>query len=904
MLKQHKKNRSTTRAERVWPLDLCVVILAGAVIYLSVDRLSFSDDRWLYNTWTYVLSVPVSACLLAFLSHSLISRYAQKSIQIGFLFSLVLHLLLFVLAINVVIFRQYFPRQTAANNRSTFSTTKAINNYSYDKKAFSNDWSNPVQSEIDLKPSPFAPDQMVQIQPDSKALEKPLERPTVINDIEPPAASLAEVEEGIPSFLNRKRASSTKQSVGVSFSPKLDNKPISPEVSPSEESVSGSFQRALSTPMRRVAPVTSNLKEPNTRLRNTSPSQSPKKMTMLSNDQLNPTPVDGTPAKVRAKQESGSKLNFPELALNLLKNPITETYSAPSPREVVKNPTRETPNTSYGANLDSIRPNVLAESKRDSSVMSAGRPTLAKSSGTDFQPAMKPGRRSTRAKIAASSSPTTALADPSDTALSLKVFSDVNGAMNRVDRISRLDERMSTPIAPPLATFNPSDNSYTITDSMPNAFSLSPAEREPKILKDVQIDGDIQLPEIKQQIPPRISAKIDNRQNRNSSLPGQFLPAPPFSQRVLRMVDSPTISEESELKPTAITENAIEQGLNYLASNQNADGSWSLQGHGLDVILQSDTAATGLALLAFQGAGYTHQQHEYASTVKKGIEFLLDHQSDDGNLYRSENAISNQNVAFYSHGIAALAICEAYGMTRDTSLKIPAQSSLNYISRTQHRQRGGWRYNAQVSSDTSVTGWMMMALKSGELSGLKILPKTYEGITFWLALAQSNENADRYRYNPFAPDTPTQRHGRVETPTMTAVAALMRLYSGWTRKTAEMQSIADYLLEYPPQIGTKDAPKRDTYYWYYATQVMFHMGGDHWKAWNENLTPILIDSQITEGPLSGSWDPIQPVPDRWSAHAGRVYVTAMNLLNLEVYYRHLPIYEETATVDAASVINE
>ena len=157
MLKQHKKNRSTTRAERVWPLDLCVVILAGAVIYLSVDRLSFSDDRWLYNTWTYVLSVPVSACLLAFLSHSLISRYAQKSIQIGFLFSLVLHLLLFVLAINVVIFRQYFPRQTAANNRSTFSTTKAINNYSYDKKAFSNDWSNPVQSEIDLKPSPFAP---------------------------------------------------------------------------------------------------------------------------------------------------------------------------------------------------------------------------------------------------------------------------------------------------------------------------------------------------------------------------------------------------------------------------------------------------------------------------------------------------------------------------------------------------------------------------------------------------------------------------------------------------------------------------------------------------------------------------------------------------------------------------
>ena len=56
-----------------------------------------------------------------------------------------------------------------------------------------------------------------------------------------------------------------------------------------------------------------------------------------------------------------------------------------------------------------------------------------------------------------------------------------------------------------------------------------------------------------------------------------------------------------------------------------------------------------------------------------------------------------------------------------------------------------------------------------------------------------------------------------------------------------------------------------------------------------------VDSQIKEGAIAGSWDPLLPVPDRWSAHAGRVYVTAMNLLNLEIYYRHLPIYEETSS---------
>ena len=108
-----------------------------------------------------------------------------------------------------------------------------------------------------------------------------------------------------------------------------------------------------------------------------------------------------------------------------------------------------------------------------------------------------------------------------------------------------------------------------------------------------------------------------------------------------------------------------------------------------DVILRSDTAATGLALLHFR-ARYTHQKNTHAATVRGGLQFLLRHQSDDGNLYRQENAISNQNVAFYSHGIAALALCEAYGMTGDPSLQTAAQRALDFISDTQHRQRGGY----------------------------------------------------------------------------------------------------------------------------------------------------------------------------------------------------------------------
>ena len=127
---------------------------------------------------------------------------------------------------------------------------------------------------------------------------------------------------------------------------------------------------------------------------------------------------------------------------------------------------------------------------------------------------------------------------------------------------------------------------------------------------------------------------------------------------------------------------------------------------------------------------------------------------------------------------------------------------------------------------------------------------------------------------------------------MTAVGLLMRLYGGWQRDNPNMLRGAAYLGENLPSNGNALQPERDTYYWYYATQVMAHMGGEHWQAWIARLHPLLVDSQVREGILAGSWDPAAPIPDRWGPQAGRLYVTAMNLLSLEVQYRKLPLYDE------------
>jgi hypothetical protein len=238
-------------------------------------------------------------------------------------------------------------------------------------------------------------------------------------------------------------------------------------------------------------------------------------------------------------------------------------------------------------------------------------------------------------------------------------------------------------------------------------------------------------------------------------------------------------------------------------------------------------------------------------------------------------------------------------MTQDPALKEPAQKALNFIVASQEKQLGGWRYTPGYGADTSVTGWMAMALKSGDLAGLDVPEATYDGVKKWLDYSQVRGQPYLFRYNAFAADTPEQRHGRSPTATMTSVGLLMRMYYGWRRDDPQLRAGADYLLQNLPEQGTAQQYRegknpRDTYYWYYATQVMYHMGGDYWKQWHERLHPMLLETQIQDGPFAGSWHPLSPIPDRWGPHGGRIYVTAMNLLSLEVEYRHLPLYEETA----------
>ena len=363
-----------------------------------------------------------------------------------------------------------------------------------------------------------------------------------------------------------------------------------------------------------------------------------------------------------------------------------------------------------------------------------------------------------------------------------------------------------------------------------------------------------------------------------------------------RRADRRAGSPGDEAAATAERADAIvARGLDFLVRSQQADGRWSLGrfagGTAADVPkLESETAATGLALLCFLGAGHDHFDGPHRDTVRRGLEFLIAAQKPDGDLYVPADELSNSCARLYSHGIAAMALCEAVGMTGDARVKPAAAQACRFIAASQHPDRGGWRYTPGSDADLSVSGWMLVALRAGSLAGLDTDPRALSGVRALLDAAVVPGDPARYLYNP---RSPRQRPSRLSSACMTAVGAVMRLHTGSQPADPNVMAAAKALTSVPVAYGSERDKTRDAYLWYYASQVLVHTGGPDWDRWYRSLVGMLAATQDTAGAESGSWDPLGPQPDRWGQYGGRIYVTALHLLALEVPYRHLPTYTAT-----------
>lgn len=351
---------------------------------------------------------------------------------------------------------------------------------------------------------------------------------------------------------------------------------------------------------------------------------------------------------------------------------------------------------------------------------------------------------------------------------------------------------------------------------------------------------------------------------------GVVRPGTMFAGRDPRIRNDLIVSEGG----SAQTEQAVQRGLKWLAAHQEKEGGWSLgffhqtgdcNGQCGDPGLDSDVAATALGLLPFLGAGHTQLGGPYRETVQRALDRLVEWQRPDGSFQRIDRG------RMYAHGLATIALCEAFALTRDRKLLVPAQSAVQFIVKSQHKA-GGWRYTPGMEGDLSVVGWQLMALRSAQSSYLEVPQQTLDAANRFLSTVQTKPTIATFGYMP---------HYQA-TPAMTAEGLLSRLYGGTPANDAALLRGADYLLK--DHLPTKGDV--NLYYWYYGTQAMHHIGGERWARWNERMRNVLLDLQIRDGHAAGSWEPGR----HHDPSGGRVYATALAVCTLEVYYRHLPLY--------------
>ena len=300
---------------------------------------------------------------------------------------------------------------------------------------------------------------------------------------------------------------------------------------------------------------------------------------------------------------------------------------------------------------------------------------------------------------------------------------------------------------------------------------------------------------------------------------------------------------------TAKSEKSVEDGIEWLVRHQRADGSWALNYHeqcqgnvcSFNPVMESNTAATGLALLPLLGSGYIHTvKSRHQESVRRGISWLVDHQQDDGNLF-----IGPPGMAWmYSHAIGTMALCEAYGLSQDPRLKQPAQvpSDSSSTRRTPPPVAGVIPPARRATRRSSVGRCSPSAAAMARDPD----PQGYPQVV----LAVSRPGRDRSFPHDLClharPGRGIARHDR-RGPAEPAAPGLAPNFPPLVKCASQIA------------VDLDSSNQRNIYYWYYATQLLHNMKNKDWEKWNLKVREGLIGMQVKDGTCAnGSWDPELP----------------------------------------------
>ena len=204
-----------------------------------------------------------------------------------------------------------------------------------------------------------------------------------------------------------------------------------------------------------------------------------------------------------------------------------------------------------------------------------------------------------------------------------------------------------------------------------------------------------------------------------------------------------------ETRPIVVTreqEEAVERGLQWLAENQNPNGSWDGK---IGYKLNSDYRETGdgshvgvtaLACMAFLAGGHLPARGTYGDVVNKGLDFVLNAADEDG-------YVTYNGTRMYSHAFATLFLAEIYGMTHHQEVRRKLQKAVDFIVTTQNNE-GGWRYVPFApESDMSIVVCQVLALRAARNIGIRVPKATIDRAAQYVVDSAITENSRRSSFS-------------------------------------------------------------------------------------------------------------------------------------------------------------
>jgi squalene cyclase len=311
--------------------------------------------------------------------------------------------------------------------------------------------------------------------------------------------------------------------------------------------------------------------------------------------------------------------------------------------------------------------------------------------------------------------------------------------------------------------------------------------------------------------------------------------------------------------PEETVEPATNNGLNWLAKTQSRLGHWPHKTY--------PTAIAALAGMALISSGSTTVQGPFAKQIRRTVDFLLTKCRNNGLIGDPQR----DHRYTYGHGFAMLFLSQILGEEEDADRREELIDVLHRavnFSVSAQTSEGGWGYVSSKDSsfdEGSTTITQVQGLRGCRNAGVVVPKKPIEDAKNYIYKCQNQDGGISY-------STKTLGSSR---PAITA-AALAALYNAGDYDSKYVPEMWQYCKKHLHQVtGSQFGHWHYTYLYY--SQVVYRQGPDEWKPFREKLFNQIITVQKPDG----SWD----------GNIDAVYVTACNLIMLQLDNGFLPIFQ-------------